>query len=1134
MMKDETELYICKMSSSTSNDSPDCTNQCRSTQHGDIITAAISKRSISDIDLCSFLSYTCTRCESVIDFAGRTALHVAASCGRVDLIKWLIRNRHADIDAKDKESGYTALHRSIFYGKIHVALELIKLGATITELDLDNLTVLEHAMKDGIKPECSRVGELYSWGSNANNLLGPQQARETPELLDVFHKEYPNECVQQICIDQFHSVIITSSGKAYSCGHGQGGRLGLGIEKTVVTPHIINFSDSQKGEPITCVQASISRDHSIFLCSDGNALPRQLKHLSNELQGVCAGRYHSVAWGPKALYTWGLNAGQLGHKTNNKGEEQYLLTPKIVKVINIDNIGIKAVAASDGATVVCTERGDIYVLHEYLCRKIASSIIGGKLDAPSLNRQVADKLIWELKVAVLTNTGNLLLWQESDPQLCRCIFSINRAIVIKQVAINSNEILLVTNYGEAFKGYICQRKKKQSNVIDKTLKGAEKSAFHKFLEKEDCVLVQLKKISKIHRALFIQSDSKGKDFCVIQVCFRHIHTNFFEFPNIVESEMKTHFQILLEEVSESDDIHDVVFKVDQKYFSAHSFIISTKSPYLERLIRDSRKEVIILNDVNPDIFEQLLLFIYTGACDLTNCGEIKNEKLRKLCQKHSDPKDIRESLDTPEVPVGMSAYEFYNKVKLNQSQDLKQKNQNTKNPVRMLHELAKRFECSDLQKVLSNLDMQKFIIRFKHMQEVSERVRLLRFDRSMFPNLYDVTVKCKDHRELKAHKCVLAARLEYFNNMFSMRWRGNETSEVSLPFPKSIAEALLEFLYTDSLSYLDNIDTDHLFKVLVLADQLFVTRLKEQCEYLLTDLLTLRNAVQLLSFAHLYNAEKLKRCCMKFIVMNITPFLELRSLDDLEEEILRELTEFYFQEKQEVWCRVITPYSTAPSDGEIISVSSLYPVSLKDEVERVTTKTSQKRKSRPHREYLDSVIQFPDIPEGIPDSEKDFIVIVPSRLRSIALASERIKYEDIQPQFTKLTADKTVNSSDFHMSFNESTDFPELNSPPHVSGSFHQKTTPQKADSKHKMVKLSQKQRKRLSSEGSNVQTAPVQESPKNPWKIIPDISSPIEDRAIDELHKFYNSDNVTDEIITIERVAIGAIASPVWVPRTK
>lgn len=122
------------MSSVTVNDIPDCTIYCKSVQHGDVITAALSKRSISDFDLCAFLNYTCMRCESVRDSAGRTALHVAASCGRIEVVKWLISSRHADIEAKDRESGYTALHRSIFYGKINVAVELIKLGKKVFSL----------------------------------------------------------------------------------------------------------------------------------------------------------------------------------------------------------------------------------------------------------------------------------------------------------------------------------------------------------------------------------------------------------------------------------------------------------------------------------------------------------------------------------------------------------------------------------------------------------------------------------------------------------------------------------------------------------------------------------------------------------------------------------------------------------------------------------------------------------------------------------------------------------------------------------------------------------------------------------------------------------------------------------------
>lgn len=249
-------------------DVPTCTDKCRFIEHGDIITAAITKRSITDQDLCSFLNFICVCCETVRDASGRTALHMAASCGRTELVKWLVRNRHADINARDEESGYTALHRSIFYGKIDVAVELIKMGANVDLLDDDSLTMLEHAMKDGLHPDLDE-GEAFVWGSNVNNSLGPQQTRSKAELLDVFHKEHPDEMITKVFLDQFHSVILTSRGSAYSCGHGQGGRLGLGHQQTEVAPKLIKFPSPTPGETVTIVQASISRDHCIFLTLTG-------------------------------------------------------------------------------------------------------------------------------------------------------------------------------------------------------------------------------------------------------------------------------------------------------------------------------------------------------------------------------------------------------------------------------------------------------------------------------------------------------------------------------------------------------------------------------------------------------------------------------------------------------------------------------------------------------------------------------------------------------------------------------------------------------------------------------------------------------------------------------------------------
>lgn len=277
---------------------------------------------------------------------------------------------------------------------------------------------------------------------------------------------------------------------------------------------------------------------------------------------------------------------------------------------------------------------------------------------------------------------------------------------------------------------------------------------------------------------------------------------------------------------------------------------------------------------------------------------------------------------------------------------------------------------------------------------------------------------------------------------------------------------------------------DHLFRVLILADQLFVTRLKEQCEQLLSQLLTLKNSVQILAFAHLYNAKKLKYCCMKFIVLNITTFLELRSLEELKDDLLNELSEFYFTEKKELWCRVITPYSIAESDETISSIALTHKISMTEEVEKVSRRSSQKKKMRFHRSSisernnsssiaedisLDSLIQFPDVPEER-DNVKRPRESLPDRLRAIKLAEEIMTNDEIELRFTSLNKKE---ASSLNGSFNDSDDFPELSSPPkHHSTSLHSKSPSQKIDTKHKIMKMSQKQRKRLSSETTNAHVA--------------------------------------------------------------
>ncbi len=107
--------------------SPDCTAKCHSVRHAEDVISALT--SGSEGRLRGFLSVHCHNAATLRDEFGRTALHLAASVGKRDLLQWLLDSKHADMLAKDKESGWTALHRSAFYGQIHCLMGLIKVSA---------------------------------------------------------------------------------------------------------------------------------------------------------------------------------------------------------------------------------------------------------------------------------------------------------------------------------------------------------------------------------------------------------------------------------------------------------------------------------------------------------------------------------------------------------------------------------------------------------------------------------------------------------------------------------------------------------------------------------------------------------------------------------------------------------------------------------------------------------------------------------------------------------------------------------------------------------------------------------------------------------------------------------------------
>lgn len=1221
----------------------DCTSRCRSRSHGQALTSAITKRSISDEALASFIKGTCANFIKAFDFEGRTALHTAASRGRIALMDWLIRHSsEAFINARDRESGYTPLHRSVFYGQIHAAVALMKIGVNTDIVDKDDYRALEHAMLDRqymYKHEGSQPSEVYVWGSNCNYTLGTgtQQQRNSPELLTCFNRA--NTCVKQVCLGKFHSVWLCGAGEAWVCG--QQARAG-GPHATALRPTPLKLS-----EP--CSAIAITLNSTVFLLESGTILQYALNSTDNVSQsttkapssiklasikpvmklseplGIRAGRAHCVVWNTRAVYTWGDNHGQLGHSN----EDKVVTTPKrvAISINNKEEAGIQLVAAADAATVITTSRGDVYLLHKYICKKIAIKQIN--LRQVCVEAKVSEQGAYSrVTVLLLTNVGQLFIWQDTTNKLTRCVFGLVHQTIITNAALTHDALYFTTNYGEAFAGYISRKTTPTPppQPIKKEKERDNKSALVKFLEKDDCTSVRICKIPNVYRAVSIAVDSEGLNFACLQI---KPTCGLRSLPQLSPSSLSKHMESLRECASEDDLLHDVVFKVGTKLFPAHIFIIASSSEFLYKLYRDhltspGDKPEIPLDNVHPDAFERVMKFMYTGSCDVVELGPCGLKIMKEeLVKKDNDV----EEMEVIENPSEISAFEVYNKQSDKSKRQRNRRSTDTPprpshcDPVKLLQATAKRLQVLALHKLLDKFYYKNGSICIKESASTTfTRNPAPQWDRDAFPELVDTSVQSKDGASVPAHKCVLAARLEYFQGMFMHSWTESKMlSKVTLPINYGILLPVINFLYTDSCPELENCDSiDFICNLLIVADQLFITRLREMCEVALANLVNLKNCAELCQFGHTYNATQLKQCCMEFIALNLNSILENRSLDLLEETLLDDITQYYCKFNPIMSSRVITPFYNAPSDEVIQEFAKTYPVNLdltdedykKDDsiIEIVNKKKKGKKieyteseKERMRYESVSSVTSLDlsnetsgditlslskiskETEKGtrdkqekwteVPSSQQKQLKVVQARLKAINIAKD-ILSEAPAESFTKLMKSSSSTAVPIQEKLPTSS---RMSVSPKESPLSEPAWSPQgNLVISHVGPKLSQKQRKKLALQGHDTSSQSVDdyfskitvgsppEKPKNPWKICeppvassspnskaiefnkiltdqkkqkedhsrimtkPLLLTQLEDKAIEQLERFYNIHEIDDELITVRRIEL-QVSSPQW-----
>uniref|UniRef100_A0A8C7FFP0 Inhibitor of Bruton tyrosine kinase n=1 Tax=Oncorhynchus kisutch TaxID=8019 RepID=A0A8C7FFP0_ONCKI len=874
---------------------PDCTPKCRSMRHADEVVAALTQG--SEGRLRAFLNTHCHNAATLRDAFGRTALHLAASLGKRALLEWLLERKSADLMVKDKESGWTALHRSVFYGHIHCLMSLVK-----------------------------------------------------------------------VVLCKFHTVFLSQKGQVYTCGHGQGGRLGHGDEQTYLVPRMVEGLLSHH-----CSQVAAAKDHTVVLTEEGYvytfglntfhqlglAPPPASSHLPKQVFsktlkgrtviGVAAGRFHTVLWTREALYTVGLNGGQLGYLMDPNGE-RCVTAPRQVSALYHKDVTIAMAVASNGATLVVTEKGDVYLLANYQCKKLASRqlnirkvlVSGGSLDH-RVDPQVLNEGGGE-KVAILAldEAGRVFCWRSVGGSVRQCRWVYGRQVFMSDIALSRNNMMFVTREGEGFSGQWHGEYRKSVEKKDGSVEVCGYPEGGTVYER-----IRLEKLPYVHRAVSITMDSKGRNFGVLQ---SDPKTSLYEIPSVSPSSFSQHFQSLLEEADETDSIHDVTLQAGDRTFPAHKYLLSMRSEFFRKqLVLDGEEgdwemrrsedavgcDLLVVETVSPEMLEHVLKFIYTDSCDLLvqgHCPRVFGQN-----QKQQGPDPEQEQLISSLQDLGFhegnlrdrSALEVYRSLTPSARGDGdKPKSKSTKpgkkgkggkagageggkvNPVKTLQGVAKKLGMGSLSARLDGVKYENGKINVARKMTANKP----RCNQKKCSYLCDVTLRSVDGKEFPCHKCVLCARLEYFHSMLANPWiEATSCSALEMPTSSDILQVILEYVYTDeSPTIKESLNVEFVCNVLVVADQLLITRLKEMCEVAITENLTLKNAAELLQFSAMYNAEQLKLSCIQFIVLNMAALLESKALDILSDDVLVELSASYRSMIPAMQMRLITPYPDAP------------------------------------------------------------------------------------------------------------------------------------------------------------------------------------------------------------------------------
>ncbi|KXS13111.1 RCC1/BLIP-II protein [Gonapodya prolifera JEL478] len=886
-----------------------------------------------DLDWLRALLRRSTTDPNAVDSLGRTALHVAVQTGDRDVTLALLESDRVNVNAVDAESGWTPLHMAFYSGRLLVAADLLKRKPDLTITDREGKTPIDlllasylrapHQLGDGGESDALKEKDfdsddesspvssgllphstaVFVWGSNANHTLGVPGDKAYPERVELAAKSKVSletlsqhqPIVNQVVMGKFHTVFLTSEG-AYGCGYGLGGRLGLGDQETRLEPKIIPL-------PFTAFSVSTGPDHTIFVSkrgevftcgsnehgqlgypveSAGSEVPhakdlREVTALKKiVVLGAAAGKFHSAVYtSTGAVYTWGLNTGQLGYPIPPNAVSEISETPRKVPSLTSGQT-ILQIAATNNATCVLLDSHDILVFCGFGVEKVifpppipfnAKMKDGSKVFKFYRSAKVKDtsKIVKitanNFQFLALTEAGDVITWVPPDVQYAedwrqkhfcpqkrpkRIWSRRNKHLKAVDVAIGlDSAVLLVTEAGNVFQGN--PRKEIKSG-------GGVEGAFYKYTKVPGLQHIRSVAASSAGAFAAVRSDSRPMPNSIETASLKDALCGAFE-------------HIVQRDVDEQDEFADVVFSVSGREVWAHRIVLACRSEFFKNLF-----------SVLDDGVEGALDYLPAdwNVCRADEPTEFESRGVVRITIENLHSQSLYAALEWFYTGVYKRIWDDGVYIAMNSSESKKKKKAGKSK--------------QDASVILYNeWGMLAKLLRIRvesHATGQTSSTVLAKDWLAVRPTddktpYGDIVVLLSDSSML-CHQVVLTNRSPYFKALLSTgsTWmRRNDKNQVMVDLShirREVFQVIVDMLYSDqSVDLFRKVERDtitewinFIVEVLAAATELLLEKLKDVCSYLLNMVLSVRNVTDLLEVSDMYDCA-LKPKCIEFFIDNL-------------------------------------------------------------------------------------------------------------------------------------------------------------------------------------------------------------------------------------------------------------------------